>query len=457
VSEKERSMSQAITFTQLRSILEASFARLPDVRRGGNTQYRVRDAAMAAFSVFFMQSASFLAHQQAMQDQKQRNNAQSLFGIEQIPSDPQIRNLLDPIEPNALSVPFWTIFALLEEAGELSAFRTMLGSGPQAKAQWLLSLDGTQYFASSKIHCQRCTVKVRNGVEYYTHTAITPVLVAPGESRVISLEPEFIQPQDGAEKQDCERNAGKRWLLRNAARLAPHAVTMLGDDLYCNQPFCQQVLDQQLNFIFTCKPESHLTLYQEVELLAHLGEVTQLTERHWNGQAHERFSYRYVNQVPLKAGSDACHVNWCELTVVSEETGEQLYHNAFATNHLLSDDNIAAIVVAGRARWKIENENNNVLKHYGYHLEHNFGHGEQYLSMVLVLLNLLAFLCHTVLDLCDQTYKRLRTHLRVRKRFFNDLRTLTHYLCFDSWEHLLHFMYTQLELDKPPQTRKQKR
>ena len=443
-------MSDTITFTQLRAILEASFSQLSDRRRGRNTQYQVRDAAMAAFSVFFMQSASFLAHQQAMQDQQQRNNAKSLFGIEQIPSDPQIRNLLDPIAPAELSAPFWGIFALLEEAGELAAYRTLHN-------QWLVSLDGTQYFSSTKIHCQRCTVKVRNGTEYYAHTAITPVLVAPGESRVIALEPEFIQPQDGAEKQDCERNAGKRWLARNAAHLAHHAVTLLGDDLYCNQPFCQQVLDQGLNFIFTCKPDSHVTLYQELELLARLGEVAHLSQRLWNGQAHELWRYRYVNQLPLRTGADACQVNWCELTVVDEETGEQLYHNAFATHHPLTKENVAAIVAAGRARWKIENENNNVLKHYGYHLEHNFGHGEHYLSLILVLLNLLAFLCHTVLDLCDPVYKRLRTHLRVRKTFFNDLRTLTHYLFFDSWEHLLQFMYAQLELDKPPPGRKHKR
>jgi hypothetical protein len=82
------------------------------------------------------------------------------------------------------------------------------------------------------------------------------VLVAPGESRVIALEPEFIQPQDGHAKQDCERNAGKRWLARQAQQLAGHRVTLLGDDLYCNQPFCEAVLAQKLNFIFTCKPAS---------------------------------------------------------------------------------------------------------------------------------------------------------------------------------------------------------
>jgi hypothetical protein len=444
------SMSKAVTFQQLLSLLENSFGELPDARKGNNRHYQMRDAALAAFSVFFMQSASFLAHQQAMQDRQRRNNARSLFGIEQIPSDPQIRNLLDPIPPNELSAPFWGIFGLLEEAGELQSYRTLDG-------QWLVSLDGTQYFSSTKIHCKRCTVKVRNDVEYYAHTAITPVLVAPGESRVIALEPEFIQPQDGAEKQDCERNAGKRWLVRNASHLADHAVTLLGDDLYCNQPFCEQVLDQGLHFIFTCKPDSHLALYQEVDLLDRLGEIQQLDERQWNGQTHELHHYRYVNQVPLRADTDARQVNWCEVIIAQEETGERLYYNTFATDHPLTDHNVAAIVTAGRARWKIENENNNVLKHYGYHLEHNFGHGEQYLSMILVLLNLLAFLCHTVLDLCDHVYTRLRTHLHRRKSFFNDLSALTHYLFFESWDQMLCFMYVQLELDQPPVERKPKR
>ena len=143
--------------------------------------------------------------------------------------------------------------------------------------------------------------------------------------------------------------------------------------------------------------------------------------------------------------------------IVDESTGALGYHNSFATNHRLTDHNVAAIVVAGRTRWKIENENNNVLKHYGYHLEHNFGHGEHYLAMVLVLLNLLAFLVHTVLDLCDTLYQRLRTHLRVRQTFFSDLRTLTRYLFFDSWDQLLRFMVVQLELDQPSNGRTRKR
>lgn len=135
-------MTEPITFRRIPEILDCTFSDLPDPRRGQNTTYRMRDAALGAFSVFFMQSASFLAHQQAMQDKQQRNNATSLFGLEQIPSDPQIRNLLDPVAPEHLAAPFWALFDLLETAGELEAYRSFAG-------QWLVSLDGTQYFGST--------------------------------------------------------------------------------------------------------------------------------------------------------------------------------------------------------------------------------------------------------------------------------------------------------------------
>ena len=145
-------------------------------------------------------------------------------------------------------------------------------------------------------------------------------------------------------------------------------------------------------------------LYEEVALLARLGAVSERCERRWTGQGHEIWTYRFVNDVPLRASLDALKVNWCEVTIVREDTGELLYRNTFTTNHRLTAQNVAALVAAGRARWKSENENNNVLKNYGYHLEHNFGHGKQCLAMILVLLNLLAFLVHTILDLCDPIY-----------------------------------------------------
>ena len=89
---------------------------------------------------------------------------------------------------------------------------------------------------------------------------------------------------------------------------------------------------------------------------------------------------------------------------------------------------------------KSENENHNVLKTKGYHLEHNFGHGQQHLAMTLLTLNLLAFLFHTVLHLLDASYQRIRQQRGTRQGFFQDIQTLTQYLLFDSWQHLIDFM-----------------
>ena len=195
-------------------IVQAALDELPDYRRGKNVQYEISDAAVGAFSVFFTQSPSFLAHQRDMQRQKGRNNGSSLFGLRQVPTDNQIRNLLDPIEPSYLQRPFWELFAALEAGGILDGYRSLNGT-------YLCALDGTYYFSSQKIRCDNCTVRTHDEKEYYSHAAITPALVAPGNRHVIALEPEFILPQDGVEKQDCEQQAAKRWVRRNASRFKP--------------------------------------------------------------------------------------------------------------------------------------------------------------------------------------------------------------------------------------------
>ena len=157
--------------------------------------------------------------------------------------------------------------------------------------------------------------------------------------------------------------------------------------------------------------------------------------------------YRWLHDVLLLDGKETLAVNWFELTVVNATTGAQLYHNSFITNHRVTADNVAEVAQAGRGRWKIENENNNVLKTKGYHIEHNFGHGQQYLAALMLSLNLLAFLFHTVLEWSDAKYTLLRQVLARRQTFFDDIRALMRYLVFDSWQHLIEFMIRGLELE----------
>jgi hypothetical protein len=433
-------MTNPLRFEDLRAVLQQRVEQLPDCRTGRNTRYRIPEAALGAFGLFFTQSPSFLEYQRRLQENKGGNNAHTLFGVTQIPCDNHIRTLLDPIAPSHFDPVFGAVFERLAQQPLLDSFR---GLGDQL----LVALDGTTYFSSPAIPCPNClTRQLSNGHTLYYHPAITPVVVCPGRSQVIALPPEYIMPQDGHDKQDCEQAAGKRWIRKHAEAFAPHQVTLLGDDLYSKQPFCALALAQGFNFILVCKPDSHPKLYERVAFWQANNGIAAWESRHWNGRFTEVSMYRSLHDVRLLDGKDALAVNWFEITVVNAKTGVQLYHNSFITNHRVTAENVAKLAQAGRGRWKIENENNNVLKTKGYHVEHNFGHGQQYLSAVMLSLNLLAFLFHTVLEWSDDKYALLRRVLARRQTFFDDIRALTRYMVFDSWAHLIDFMLQGLKL-----------
>ncbi len=424
---------------ELHKVIEA----FPD-NRAVNSSKSLKDAALGGFSIFYTQNPSFLSYQTAMQKNKGQNNAASLFGIEELLSENQIRDILDDIEPRYVFPMFSHIFNGLDSSGHLESFRSFNNN-------LVIPLDGTKYFSSKKVHCPNChQTNHNNGSITYSHSVVTPVLVKPGVRRAISLFPEFITPQDGHMKQDCENAAAKRWLSTYGCTLKASGATITGDDLYSKQPLCQSILDEELDFILVCKEESHKILYEYVNFLSENIQTVQVTR--WAGQKCMIDTYRFLNGVPLRDGKDALEVNWCELVTTEEATGKVVkvdYKNTFVTNFEISKENVAAIVADGRARWKIENENNMVLKTRGYHLEHNFGHGKKNLSSLFITFNLLAFLFHTVLDLMDEKYKLLRRELPTRETFFQDLRALTRYIFFNSWEALLRFMIEGLELELP--------
>ncbi len=440
-------MTNPLRFDDLQGLLHRHIESLPDYRpKGPNTRYRIPDAALGAFGIFFTPAPSFLEYQRRLQQTKGQNNARTLLGVAQIPCDNQIRALLDPLAPSALDPVFVEVFERLESHHLLAPFRVL-------DDQLLVALDGTNYFSSQAIHCPHClTRQLPNGRTLYYHAAITPVIVCPGQSQVVALPPEYIMPQDGHAKQDCERAAGKRWLSKHAAQVAPRGATLLGDDLYSNQPFCAMALQHRCNFIFTGKPDSHPTFDERVAFWQATEAMAARAAHHWNGRFTEVTLVRYLNDVLLRRGDDALSVHWFDITVVNATTGEQLYHNSCITNHRLTSDNVVDVAQSGRGRWKIENENNNVLKTKGDHLEHNFGHGKQSLAACLLSLNLLAFLFHTVLEWSDKQYALLRRVLARRQTFFQDIQALMRYMVFDSWEHLLHFMIRGLELESQVDT-----
>ena len=170
--------------------------------------------------------------------------------------------------------------------------------------------------------------------------------------------------------------------------------------------------------------------------LANSHKTLTMTRMH-NGKK-QFLVYNFINEL-LLTGSDTdnAEVNWCELII----EGKRLHYFSFVTDLKITPNNVQDIVEAGRTRWKIENENNNILKTKGYNLEHNFGHGNQYLAQNLCSLNILAFLFHTIQELYDESYIELRSDIGSRKSFFEAMNVLTTMFTFKSFDKLIEFIF----------------
>ena len=193
------------------------------------------------------------------------------------------------------------------------------------------------------------------------HAFLGATIVAPGHQPVPPLPPEFIAPQDGAEKQDCERSAAKRWLARHGRSVAHLRPIFLGDDLFACQPIAAAIQQSGGNFILTCKPSSHQTI------TAYLHGATLEEHRQTNrkGRNVTITTYHWLSDVPLRATADANLVNWFSIET-RNAAGKRTYYNSFVTDLPVTADTVAKLAACARARWKIENETFNVLKTNGY-------------------------------------------------------------------------------------------
>ena len=417
-------------FSDFINFFRSKAKKFPDKREGrGNATYKMEDIVLSAFSIFYMQSPSFLQYQKNMESKEGKSNAKSLFGIEKIPSDNHIRNILDNVEANELEPMYNRLLKNLKDADILASYRYMGRFYPVA-------LDGTQYYSSKNIYCDKCLTKKHGENITYAHQVVTPTIVSPFMKDVIPLMPEFIQNKDGEEKQDCEINASKRWLKKKNPLDLPRLLS--GDDLYAHEPFCKDIIARGDSFVFIAKEESHKIMYEHIKFIENTAGLE--TKEKIIGKAHKKeiWKYKFVNEVPINGEKDALKVNWIELEIINNK-GEREYYNTFITNVEITKFNVHDLGFIGKTRWKVENENNNTLKTKGYHLEHNFGHGKNNLAELLVAMNILAFLFHTVLGFLDKKYAEAKSK-RTRERFFNDMEILTTYIYFFSWEILIAFM-----------------
>jgi hypothetical protein len=388
--------------------LRESCASIDDKRSGANSRYSMADIGMAAFSMFFMQHPSFLAFQRTLFENTGQNNLQTLFGLEKIPSDNHIRKMLDGVLPEHFEKNFFFVIDELEKSNA-DVTHTVLDG------HTLIALDGSEYYCSKKVFCPYCSKRKRSdGSEEYFHTFLSATIVRNGNSTIFCLPPEFIQAQDGDTKQDCEFKAVRRWFARVAPHCKKYNPIYLGDDLYAKHDICSLIVENGGSFIFTCKDSSHKTLHEFRKGL------TQSTYAEISGKGSQKREYHYswLCNLPIRDGDDAMRVNWIDVKLVNQK-GKSTYHASFITDIIPNRENIVELIASARARWKIENETFNVLKNNGYHLEHNFGHGQQTLSALLVTLNLLAFTMHNACDTVERLWQHAREANGARVRLFS--------------------------------------
>jgi len=416
--------------------LSAAVDKLPARPEYSASKYTNRDAVNSAFSAFFFQFPSLLRYMREMQEQERRDNVQSLFDVQGIPSDNQIRNIVDGIDPEAIETVFNETLKAAQGSGVLAEYRVLDGGV-------LLAIDGVWYFSSENIHCPHCLTKKtdKGGEEQttYYHAALAAAVVKPRCTKVLPVAAEIIRNSDGEEKQDCELAAGKRWLEAHAAEYAWLKPTVLGDDLFSNRPFCEKTARQGWSFIFTCREESHKWLMETVAN-SYLREVK---EEKWDPRKKKRVTctWKYLNGAPIRYDErNPFTANYFSVEIKAQGAKKPSYSNTWITNKPVTDNNVAYLAECGRTRWKIENEHHNVLKNRGYNLEHNFGHGDSHAADVFFLLNILALQFHTILGYCDLEYQLTYATFSVRVAFFEALRVLIRRRHFSSWPEFLQYV-----------------
>src|ERR1035438_5899004 len=315
---------------------------------------------------------------------------------------------------------------------------------------YLLALDGTEYFSSSQIHCSQCIEKHhRNGEVTYHHQLLGAALVCPGHKEVIPLMPEPILKQDGETKNDCERNALQRFLPKFRQDHPHLRVIATLDALYANAPVIHDLRNALTPWIIRVKPEGNAFLFKQVRQLAERGLTEEFDEPGSDG-VYRR--YRLAWNVPLNESNPDIRVDFLDVWEPGSQDPEQ--SDTFILDPVLGlcRERAELLMRGGLARWKIENETFNTLKNQGYHYEHNFGHGEQQLSVVLAMLMMLAFLVDQVQQHCCPLFQAVWTKLKSKRSVWEQIRSHFHTLTFHSMQHLCEAILYDLTKHLPVPT-----
>ena len=430
VAPKER---KHLSADALFHLVRSGFANIPDPR-GEDVDIALTDTPMSAFAMFSLKAPSLLAFDK----ERAEGNLHTIYGIQHVPCDTYMRERLDPVTPKWLRPVFTSVFRQLQRGKALEEMVVLDG-------HYLLALDGTGYFSSTTIHCASCLHTVhRNGAVTYAHQMLGAAIIHPDVRAVIPLMPEPIGQHDGTDKNDCERNAAKRFVVK-LRQDHPHLKFIVTEDsLSSNAPHIETLQHHDLHYILGVKEGDHAFLFQQVQAAEHAGRVTYY-ERH-DRAAGVIHRFRFVHDVPINASNVDVRVNFIEYWEIGEA---KVQHFSWVTDLRVSKRNVFHLMRGGRARWKIENETFNTLKNQGYNFEHNYGHGEQHLSVVFAMLMMLAFLVDQAQQLCCALFRAVWLKLGSKRLLWERMRALFYTYALRSMRQLFEALLYGFKRSSP--------
>jgi len=411
--------------------LRSSFSQVPDTRDARNVLHIMPDTLMAAFAMFNLKYPSMLRFDtEAHADPRLIHNLKTLFGLNGVPSDTQMRTILDPVKPEALRPCFESLHHELQRGKVLEDFVAL-------ENYYLLAIDGTGQFASNKISCPHCCVKNRsNGTKEFYHQILAAVMVHPDQKTVLPLAVEPITKRDGDNKNDCERNAAKRLLAYVADAFGQRQFLVIEDALASNGPHIELLYKLGMDFILGVKPDGNEKLFEQVlrrqcdnTLLEYNSEVAE------DGSCH---GYRLTNGLSLNDSHPDLLVNYVEHWEIDKRDAQgndgKQHIFSWVTSLEVTIENVRDIACAGRTRWRVENETFNVLKNQGYEFEHNYGHGKQYLSSTLAVMMMLSFLVDQIQEHSCRVFQQARKSRGTKKTLWMQMRVMMTTFRIPDWQ-----------------------
>lgn len=411
--------------------IKDKFIEVFDPRCQKDVNLYLPDALMSGYAMFQFKDPSLLAFDRRCKDETELQNIKNIYEINQVPSYSSMKDILDPIDPEQLRPAFLTPFKALQRGKVLEEFQ-VLGN------HYLLALDGTGSFSSNKIKSDSCQTKInkKTGEVTYYQQVVGAALVHPDFKEVLPLAPEMVSPQDGDNKNDCERNAVRRWLPKFRNDHPNLKVIVTEDALSANAPHIKDLQEHHMHYILGVKPGSNEFLYSHVYSAYAKGKMTEVSITDPKNPKKEHL-FHFINGVPLNKSNPDLLVNFVGY---KEITPEKTKTFDWITDFKVTRNNLWEIMQCGRARWRIENETFNTLKNQGYHFEHNFGIGQKHLSKVYINLMMLAFLVDQVQQMACPLFQAVLKKLKVKKEIWDRMRSLFRSYVVDSMKTIFNAM-----------------